>query len=338
MNLKYDLIKTNLPLTDDVSEASEKLVLRNEFLDFTVFTPTFNRAKLLPDLYSSLCSQTYKSFEWLIVDGGNDDTELLINKWRDDADFPIRYVRQSTAGLHGAYNEGAVNARGDLFLTMHSDDSCLPETLKRFKESWEKIPVTDRIQYSGIWARCLNQSGKMIGRSIGVDWLDSTYHEIVFKHGLRGEMFPMIRTDVMREFPFPIINGARFVPEGLVWSAVGIKYRTILVDFPLRKYSSINESTGTTDKLTDPSVLTKNAPSIILYYRSTLIRDIYWKKFSPLIFLRIAAAYTYYSFLGKVSIRDQIKGLPFFSIILWCLTCPIGIAKYIHMQLTTKIN
>ena len=32
----------------------------------TVFTPTYNRAHLLPRLYESLCRQTYADFEWLV--------------------------------------------------------------------------------------------------------------------------------------------------------------------------------------------------------------------------------------------------------------------------------
>ena len=39
----------------------------------TVFTPTYNRAHLLPRLYKSLCKQTFKDFEWLIVDDGSTD-------------------------------------------------------------------------------------------------------------------------------------------------------------------------------------------------------------------------------------------------------------------------
>ena len=39
---------------------------------FTVFTPTYNRAHLLENLYNDLKAQTYdfNDFEWLIVDDG----------------------------------------------------------------------------------------------------------------------------------------------------------------------------------------------------------------------------------------------------------------------------
>ena len=39
----------------------------------TVFTPTYNRADLLPRLYESLQEQTTNNFEWLIVDDGSTD-------------------------------------------------------------------------------------------------------------------------------------------------------------------------------------------------------------------------------------------------------------------------
>ena len=40
-------------------------------MKFTIFTPTFNRKELLEKLYKSLQKQTYKDFEWLIVDDGS---------------------------------------------------------------------------------------------------------------------------------------------------------------------------------------------------------------------------------------------------------------------------
>ena len=46
---------------------------------FTVFTPTFNRASTLYRVYDSLKAQTYRNFEWLIVDDGSTDhTHQLI--------------------------------------------------------------------------------------------------------------------------------------------------------------------------------------------------------------------------------------------------------------------
>ena len=37
----------------------------------TVFTPTYNRAHLIGTLYESLCRQSFRDFEWLVVDDGS---------------------------------------------------------------------------------------------------------------------------------------------------------------------------------------------------------------------------------------------------------------------------
>ena len=48
-------------------------------MKFTIFTPTYNRKELLKKLYFSLRNQTFKDFEWLIVDdGSNDGTNELV--------------------------------------------------------------------------------------------------------------------------------------------------------------------------------------------------------------------------------------------------------------------
>ena len=57
----------------------------------TVFTPTYNRAKLLSKLYDSLKAQTSFDFEWLIVDDGSTDNTLeelkKLAKMDDRANF-----------------------------------------------------------------------------------------------------------------------------------------------------------------------------------------------------------------------------------------------------------
>src|SRR5262245_10273803 len=62
---------------------------------FTVFTPTRNRAHTLPRVYDSVRAQTFRDFEWLIVDNESEDgTDELMRGWIAEADFPIRYVQQ----------------------------------------------------------------------------------------------------------------------------------------------------------------------------------------------------------------------------------------------------
>ena len=45
----------------------------------TIFTPAYNRAHTIGRTYESLCRQTCKDFEWLVVDDGSKDNTAYRN-------------------------------------------------------------------------------------------------------------------------------------------------------------------------------------------------------------------------------------------------------------------
>ena len=51
----------------------------------TLFTPTYNRAYILDTLYRSVQRQTFRDFEWIIMDdGSSDNTEELVKGWMEE--------------------------------------------------------------------------------------------------------------------------------------------------------------------------------------------------------------------------------------------------------------
>ncbi len=68
-------------------------------MKFTIFTPTYNRKELLTNLYESLKNQTYKDFEWIIVDDGSSDgTELSVRQFLDEKILNIKYFYKENGG------------------------------------------------------------------------------------------------------------------------------------------------------------------------------------------------------------------------------------------------
>ena len=61
----------------------------------TIFTPTYNRAYSLPQLYQSMLCQQCTDFIWLIVDdGSSDNTKQLIKAWQQEGKVDINYIYQ----------------------------------------------------------------------------------------------------------------------------------------------------------------------------------------------------------------------------------------------------
>ena len=50
----------------------------------SIVTPTFNAARYIEQTILSVLAQSYKKWEWFIVDGGsNDETISIINKYKN---------------------------------------------------------------------------------------------------------------------------------------------------------------------------------------------------------------------------------------------------------------
>ena len=175
---------------------------------FTVYTGTRNRAHTLRRPYDSLRSQTFRDFEWLIVDNDSTDgTDALVAEWQAEADFPIRYLRHENRGHHGSSNRAVTEARGELFLTLDSDDGCTPDALERFKPVWEDIPAEQRDRYSAVTALCVDENGDPTSGRFPFDPTDSNTTELRYRYHVTGEKWGFQRTDVMRAHPYPTIPG-----------------------------------------------------------------------------------------------------------------------------------
>lgn len=209
----------------------------------TVFTPTYNRGTLLNRLYQSLSAQSYKNFEWIIVDdGSSDDTALIVELLQSNHlsnDFPILYHKKENGGKHTAINVGVKKAQGDLFFIADSDDILPSNALLTIAKVWEQ--TKDDISIGGICGFDGDLSGgDLIGTGFpkdlylnklslsdntNVNYIDSTTRQVRFGLGIEGDMKEVFRTSVLREFPFPEIKDEKFCPEALLWNRIASKYK-----------------------------------------------------------------------------------------------------------------
>jgi glycosyltransferase involved in cell wall biosynthesis len=293
---------------------------------FTVFTPTHNRASTLPRVYDSLKPQTLRDFEWLVVDDGStDNTRELVEKWRAEANFPIRYVYQPNQGKPTASNRGVQEAAGELFLTLDSDDSCLPQALERLKFHWDSIPENERPRFSAVTALCQNQHGEIVGDKFARDVLDSD-EAAMFMSGTRGEKWGFQRTDVLRQYPFPVTPEAKFVPESVVWLALSRQYKTRFVNEVLRTYYTRD---GAQDHLSSLSV--KVLWGRAFFYRQVLNEFVDWALRAPICFIRCAINFSRYSFgLGKGPLSQWKELNNLRAKLLLSGSLPLGFAMYLR--------
>jgi glycosyltransferase involved in cell wall biosynthesis len=193
-------------------------------------------------VYESLKNQTFKDFEWLVVDDGSSDgTADLIKGWQAEGLLTIRFFYQENKGKHVAFNRGVAEAQGELFLSLDSDDACVPSALERFNYHWHGIPVAEREHFSGVTCLCMNAEGEIVGTRFPATVMDTDPIALAVKHKVKGEKWGFHRTEILRQYPFPVFSGERFVPEGVVWNRIGRKYKLRFIDEPLRIYEYLSD-------------------------------------------------------------------------------------------------
>lgn len=194
----------------------------------TIFTPTYNRAYRLPNLYKSLQEQTCKYFEWLVVDDGStDNTSELFEKWQtEDNSFPIRYFKQPNGGKHRAINHGVKEAKGEYFFIVDSDDVLTNDAVEQITRLVPEANANPEI--CGMCFRCKNiRTDEIIGSPFPNDGMLASSLEWVYKYKIDGDKSEVVNTAILRRYPFPEFEGENFVPEALIWNRIADSYRMI---------------------------------------------------------------------------------------------------------------
>lgn len=192
----------------------------------TVFTPAYNRAAYLGLLYESLCKQDFADFEWVVVDDGStDDTRETVARFVVEGEIAVHYHHQENAGKHVAINKGVELAQGELFFIVDSDDTLTAHALSTIAQQWQTVlELPDAARFAGVCGLRIHQDGTVIGGNVDYDTLDVSTIDYRFKFGYQGDRAEVIRTDVMRQYPYPQLAGERFCADAVVWNRIGKSY------------------------------------------------------------------------------------------------------------------
>lgn len=293
---------------------------------FTVFTPTRDRAATLPRVYESLAAQSFRDFEWLVIDDGSTDgSAALLGRWRQESTFPIRVIRkQESEGKFEAMRTAVEAARGRFFLTLDSDDACVPNALERLHLAWESIPADARAGFSAVTGLCVDAQGRLVGTQFPRDPTDSNSLEIRYRYRVRGEKWGFQRTDVLREAMAVAVRYRGHIPEGYVWDAIARRYRTRYINEALRIYHH-----DQADRLSQPADLGRIAEGSLISYSALLNEDLAWFRVAPKDFWYQAAIFVRLSFHAGHSLGHQWRSLRPAARVLWLAALPAGAGLYI---------
>ncbi len=199
----------------------------------TIFTPTYNRAYIIHKLYKSLCTQTDKRFEWLILDdGSNDDIKDVVRKFQTrDNGFIINFISRNNGGKHRAINYALDVITTEWLFIVDSDDYLDKDAIKKVYKWIEETRNLDRL--IGVSGQRGFSSGELNGAfPKNFNYIDVKQTERK-KRGILGDKAEIYKTEILKTKRFPEFKNENYISEG------ALLYQFAMEGYIVRYYPDI---------------------------------------------------------------------------------------------------
>ncbi len=160
----------------------------------SVIMPVYNSGAYLEKAIKSVLSQTYKDFEFIIInDGSHDITSRILSKLSDER---IKVINlEKNQGIVNALNIGVRQSRGQYLARMDADDISHPN---RFEKQLVFLKNNPLLAAVGSFTRVINKSGKQLFTT-EPPTRDSAIHQHLLKDSCIAHGSVMMRKDLVQK-------------------------------------------------------------------------------------------------------------------------------------------
>ena len=196
---------------------------------FSIITPTFNRAKYLTRIYDCLCRQDDIDLEWIIIDDGStDNTREIVLGF--EKTFEIKYMYQENAGKPSAMNAGMQIANSYIMMSLDSEDIIYPNVLKTVWNYFDAKTGKFENDCACLSGLCQYENGVILGKKFPNDYFVSDYIRYVKNKKISGDKSEFYVTEIFRMFPFPIFENEKNIRPSVVITRIALTHKTLYVN------------------------------------------------------------------------------------------------------------
>ena len=128
----------------------------------SIVTPSYNQGKFLESTIRSVLGQSYPHIEYLVCDGGSQDSTVdIIKRYSDRLAW---WCSESDRGQSDAINKGWRRSTGQILAYLNSDDVLLPGAVDRAVRAFHESPSTGVVYGDWIY---LDEEGTELGLGLG---------------------------------------------------------------------------------------------------------------------------------------------------------------------------
>lgn len=104
---------------------------------FSLITVSYNSDKTISRTIESIRNQSYKDFEYIIIDGASSDQTIdIVKSYQPTFEGRLRWISEPDNGIYNAMNKGIKMASGDIIGIVNSDDWLEPDALEKVNNSF----------------------------------------------------------------------------------------------------------------------------------------------------------------------------------------------------------
>lgn len=140
----------------------------------TVIMSVFNGSKFLAESIQSILDQTFKEFEFIIINDGSTDNSLDIIRSFESADSRIKVISKLNEGLAKSLNTAISISKGEYIARMDADDISYKN---RLEKQYEFMQKNKSIDLCGCSMDIIDELGNVTSEKIQA----SNNHEILKK-------------------------------------------------------------------------------------------------------------------------------------------------------------
>lgn len=198
-------------------------------MKISILTPTYNRAELLKQLYTSLIknSKYGLEIEWIVInDGSTDNTKQVIDDLQKEHKISIRYFEQENQGKMAALNHFVEKATGDFIIECDSDDYLTDNAFLVLEKQIEKY-----IDRKDLYALCFlkkDQNGNNMGNLFKKQ--ETTMFDLYFKQEEDGEKALLFFAPIRKKYQYKLEGNERFSTEARMFHEMDQRYNIACIN------------------------------------------------------------------------------------------------------------
>lgn len=204
--------------------------MQNQNPKVTVLMPVYNCESFLKEAINSILDQTFKDFEFLIInDGSTDKTGEILKSYNDPR---IKIINnKKNIGLTKSLNKGLRVAKGEYIARQDADDISLPLRLEKEVEILEK---DHKVGLVGIRYEVIDEAGKSFG-IVKYPTTDKEIKRLLMRENPFGHGSVMLRKEYIENIGF-YRTEFKYVQDLDFFLRISEKCEVVNISEPLYKF------------------------------------------------------------------------------------------------------